>query len=205
MFAAVIATHRIPRRQLHARACGQTSSRHPAHDLGAGPGQLAHGCVIGAGASPLLLIFTDLPLAWAASVTTVLLGIALWGLHMDSSQGILAAPMADTTPAELKGSAFGLFNLASSTTAGWLWQSHGAAVAFYAGAALAAVALLLLGLRRTGQWGCNPPCSHRSLPWAVLFVGNPRQPWANRANSRPDNGHAFAVSSGPCCDMRGPR
>jgi MFS family permease len=110
------------------------------------------------GASLLLLILADLLLAWADSVGTVLFGVALWGLHMGFSQGILAALVADTTPAELKGSAFGLFNLVSgiavllaSATAGWLWQAHGAAVAFYAGAALAAIALLLLRLRRAGQ------------------------------------------------------
>lgn len=50
---------------------------------------------------------------WAGSVITVLLGVALWRLHMGFSQGILAALVADTTPAKLKGSAFGLFNLAS--------------------------------------------------------------------------------------------
>lgn len=52
-------------------------------------------------------------LAWAGSVITVLLGVALWRLHMGFSQGTLAALVADTTPAKLKGSAFGLFNLVS--------------------------------------------------------------------------------------------
>ncbi|WP_079201538.1 MFS transporter [Pseudomonas sp. CC6-YY-74] len=110
------------------------------------------------GVSLLLLILADLLLAYAESVITVIFGVALWGLHMGFSQGILAALVADTTPAELKGSAFGLFNLVSgiavllaSATAGWLWQSYGAAAAFYAGAGLAAAALLLLGLRRMGQ------------------------------------------------------
>jgi MFS family permease len=103
----------------------------------------------------LLLILADLLLARAESAATVLLGTALWGLHMGCSQGILAAMVADTTPAELKGTAFGLFNLVSgialllaSLSAGWLWQSYGAAVTFYAGAALSGAALLLLGLRR---------------------------------------------------------
>ena len=110
------------------------------------------------GASLLLLILADLLLAWADSVGTVLLGVALWGLHMGFSQGLLAALVADTTPAELKGSAFGLFNLVSgiavllaSATAGWLWQAYGAPAAFYAGTVLAAIALLLLRLRRAGQ------------------------------------------------------
>ncbi|MDA7088289.1 MFS transporter [Pseudomonas sp. SA3-5] len=110
------------------------------------------------GASLLLLILADLLLAYAESVITVMFGVALWGLHMGFSQGTLAALVADTTPAELKGSAFGLFNLVSgiavllaSATAGWLWQSYGAAVAFYTGAGLAAAALLLLGLKRMGR------------------------------------------------------
>ncbi|MDM8349529.1 MFS transporter [Pseudomonas sp. sp1636] len=109
-------------------------------------------------ASLLLLIAADVLLAYAESVVSMLLGVALWGLHMGFSQGILAALVADTTPAELKGSAFGLFNLISaiavllaSATAGWLWQAYGAAVTFHAGAALATAALLLLGLRRATQ------------------------------------------------------
>lgn len=103
----------------------------------------------------LLLILADLVLAYAESVTMVLLGVALWGLHMGFSQGLLAALIADTTPANLKGTAFGLFNLVSgialllaSVIAGWLWQTYGAAVTFYFGAAFSTVALLLLLIRR---------------------------------------------------------
>lgn len=103
----------------------------------------------------LLLILADLVLAYAESVPMVLLGVALWGLHMGFSQGLLAALIADTTPANLKGTAFGLFNLVSgialllaSVVAGWLWQTYGAAVTFYAGAAFSTVALLLLLIRR---------------------------------------------------------
>lgn len=103
----------------------------------------------------LLLILADLVLAYAESVSMVLLGVALWGLHMGFSQGLLAALIADTTPANLKGTAFGLFNLVSgialllaSVVAGWLWQTYGAAVTFYAGAAFSTVALLLLLIRR---------------------------------------------------------
>ena len=99
----------------------------------------------------LLLILADLVLAYAESVPMVLLGVALWGLHMGFSQGILATLVADTTPADLKGTAFGVFNLLSgialllaSVIAGWLWQAHGAALTFYAGAGFAALSLLLL-------------------------------------------------------------
>ena len=99
----------------------------------------------------LLLILADLVLAYAESVSMVLLGVALWGLHMGFSQGILATLVADTTPADLKGTAFGVFNLLSgmalllaSVIAGWLWQAHGAALTFYAGAGFAGLSLLLL-------------------------------------------------------------
>ncbi|AZD78837.1 MFS transporter [Pseudomonas chlororaphis] len=99
----------------------------------------------------LLLILADLVLAYADSVPMVLLGVALWGLHMGFSQGILATLVADTTPADLKGTAFGVFNLLSgialllaSVIAGWLWQVHGAALTFYAGAGFSGLSLLLL-------------------------------------------------------------
>lgn len=109
------------------------------------------------GGGLLLLVLADLVLAQAASVAAVLLGVALWGLHMGYSQGILASLVADTTPAELKGTAFGLFNLASgialllaSGIAGWLWQTYDTATTFHAGALFAALALILLLWRRAG-------------------------------------------------------
>ena len=102
-----------------------------------------------------LLILADLVLARADSVAMTLIGVALWGLHMGFSQGLLAAMVADTAPSQLKGSAFGVFNLvsgismlAASVLAGWLWQTYSAAVTFYAGAAISGLALLLLLLRR---------------------------------------------------------
>jgi MFS family permease len=75
---------------------------------------------------------------------------------MGLTQGILAALLADTAPSELKGTAFGLFNLVAglclllaSALAGWLWDAHGAATTFYAGAGLAAAAaFLLLNIKR---------------------------------------------------------
>ncbi|MNE85866.1 Major Facilitator Superfamily protein [compost metagenome] len=99
----------------------------------------------------VLLVLADLMLAQADSVAMVLLGVALWGLHMGFSQGILASLVADTTPAELKGTAFGLFNLVSgialllaSVIAGGLWQRYGAGATFYAGACFATASLCLL-------------------------------------------------------------
>ena len=107
------------------------------------------------GGGLVLLVLADLMLALAGSLAGVLLGVALWGLHMGFSQGILATLVADAAPAELKGTAFGLFNLLSgialllaSAVAGWLWQSHDSATTFQAGALFAVAALGLLLVRR---------------------------------------------------------
>ena len=76
-------------------------------------------------------------------------GAALWGLHLAFSQGLLATLIADCAPAELRGTAFGVFNLltgasllAASVLAGRLWDTVGARGTFLVGALLAAVALL---------------------------------------------------------------
>ncbi|MHC8300347.1 MFS transporter [Pseudomonas sp. ZS1P83] len=98
-----------------------------------------------------ILVLADLVLAQSSSAITMMLGVALWGLHMGFSQGILASLVADKAPTELKGTAFGIFNLVSgicmliaSVLAGWLWQSIGSDSTFLAGALLATTALLLL-------------------------------------------------------------
>lgn len=98
-----------------------------------------------------LLVLADLVLAQSSSVMTMMLGVVLWGLHMGFSQGILASLVADKAPAELKGTAFGIFNVVSglcmliaSVLAGWLWQSIGSDSTFLTGALLATTALLLL-------------------------------------------------------------
>lgn len=97
-----------------------------------------------------LLIVADLLLAESTSLIIVFLGVAVWGLHMGFTQGVLAAMVADTTPATLRGTAFGVFNLVcglcmlfASVLAGWLWEHHGASATFLAGAALSAASLLL--------------------------------------------------------------
>ncbi len=100
----------------------------------------------------VLLIAADLVLGTSTSIGMVLLGVALWGVHMGFTQGILAAMVAETAPQTLRGSAFGVFNLASgicmllaSVIAGWLWDRHGASTTFYVGAALAVVPLAMCG------------------------------------------------------------
>jgi MFS family permease len=95
-----------------------------------------------------LLIAADLVLARAADPWLVGAGAVLWGLHMGATQGMLTAIVADTAPADLRGSAFGVFNLvtgltllAASIIAGGLWTAIGPATTFYVGAAFSAIAL----------------------------------------------------------------
>jgi MFS family permease len=106
----------------------------------------------------ILLILSDLVLANTESISMLMLGVTLWGLHMGFSQGLLAALVADTTPAELKGTAFGIFNLVSGVSmllasgiAGLLWQTWGSAMTFYAGAVFSAAALMLLLVRHSAD------------------------------------------------------
>jgi len=103
----------------------------------------------------VLLIAADVVLAIAQNIAGVALGIIAWGLHMGFTQGLLATLVADTAPAELRGIAFGVFNLASgvailaaSVIAGALWDWIGAKGTFLAGAAFAAIALFSLLLIR---------------------------------------------------------
>lgn len=95
------------------------------------------------------LVFADLILAFTTSVPVLLVGVVFWGLHMGLAQGLLATLVADTAPAELRGTAFGVFNLASgiamliaSVVAGALWDIYGPVATFLAGAALTAMALI---------------------------------------------------------------
>jgi MFS family permease len=101
----------------------------------------------------VLLIAGDLALAWSASGVWAWAGIALWGLHMGVTQGLLARMVADAAPPLLRGTAFGVFYLASgvamlvaSAVAGLLWESFGAEATFAGGAVLAGAALVGLGL-----------------------------------------------------------
>jgi predicted MFS family arabinose efflux permease len=99
----------------------------------------------------LLLIGADLLLAWSNRGPYVWAGVVLWGLHMAMTQGLLATMVADTAPAELRGTAYGMFNLVcgvamllASALAGLLWDQWGAAWTFGAGAAFSLLALVLL-------------------------------------------------------------
>lgn len=102
-----------------------------------------------------VLVAADVVLALAASPWIAFLGAAFWGLHMALTQGLLAKLVADTAPAELRGTAFGIFNLVSggalllaSVIAGSLWNAFGASATFIAGASFAALAAMGLLLYR---------------------------------------------------------
>ena len=127
-----------------------------AYPVGRLADRMSHRFLLGAGLA--VLIVADLVLARSQGLAAVALGVALWGLHMGLTQGLLATMVADTAPAQFRGTAFGIFNLASgvamliaSALAGLLWDRIGAAVTFYAGAvfSLAALILLVVAGRRT--------------------------------------------------------
>lgn len=97
----------------------------------------------------VVLITADLVLAANDHWGVVLAGVALWGVHMGMTQGLLATMVADTAPTDLRGSAYGFFNLmsglamlAASMLAGLLWDRFGASFTFYAGAVFSAIALV---------------------------------------------------------------
>lgn len=99
----------------------------------------------------LFLISADVILALATQVTWVVLGAALWGVHMGFTQGLFAALVADTAIADLRGTAFGVFGLATgvailfaSVFAGWLWDLHGPRTTFLAGVGFSTLTLIAL-------------------------------------------------------------
>lgn len=99
------------------------------------------------------LIVADLALALMAGLVGAFAGIVFWGLHMALTQGLFAKLVADTSPQELRGSAYGVFNLViglallvASVLAGILWDRFGASATFLTGGAFAAVSGLILAI-----------------------------------------------------------
>jgi MFS family permease len=99
----------------------------------------------------VMLTVADLTLAFVPGLIGTAIGIALWGLYLGLSQGLLSALVADTAPPDLRGTAFGLFNLVTggalliaSLLAGWLWHAFGPQATFEAGAAFSAATILMM-------------------------------------------------------------
>jgi MFS family permease len=105
------------------------------------------------GLGTLVLLLADVVLAVGTKKSSVLIGIGFWGIHLGMTQGLLSALVAHTAPADLRGTAFGFFNLVSgvamliaSALAGLLWDQLGAPSTFWAGAGICG--LCLVGLFR---------------------------------------------------------
>ncbi len=105
-----------------------------------------------------VLVVADLTLACAGTVGVVLAGAALWGLHMGLTQGLMSKLVADTAPVQLRGTAFGFFNLVSglalllaSVIAGVLWARIGPEWTFVAGASFAALSCAGLLVATAGK------------------------------------------------------
>ncbi|GAB4291325.1 MAG: MFS transporter [Roseovarius sp.] len=118
-----------------------------AYPVGALSDRAPRGAILGAGL--LVLIAADLCLALAGGLWGIGAGILLWGLHMGITQGLLSALVADAVPAELRGTAFGVFHLMTgvamllaSVLAGGLWEFLGPPATFLAGAGFAALAMI---------------------------------------------------------------
>src|SRR5271166_5400639 len=110
-----------------------------------------------------LLLAADLVLAFANGIAVLGIGVALWGLHMGLTQGLLASLVADHAPEPLRGTAFGMFNLVTgiatllaSVIAGALWDAIGPTGTFLAGAAFTAVALAVLPATKRGGLAATP-------------------------------------------------
>lgn len=102
----------------------------------------------------VVMIAADLLLASSSHWSAILAGIVLWGVHLGATQGLLATMVADTAPADLRGTGYGVFNLVcglamlfASVIAGLLWDRLGAPATFYAGAGFCVLALAVLAGR----------------------------------------------------------
>lgn len=118
-----------------------------AYPVGALSDRAPRGVILGVGL--VVLVAADLWLALAGGLWGIGAGVLLWGLHMGITQGLLSALVADAVPAELRGTAFGVFNLVSgvamllaSVLAGALWEFVGPQATFLAGAAFAGLAMV---------------------------------------------------------------
>jgi MFS family permease len=129
-----------------------------AYPFGRMADSMSHRRLLGIGL--LVLVAADVLLAASNEGVLLWSGIVLWGLHMALTQGLLATMVADTAPPSLRGTAFGMFNLASgiallvaSASAGLLWDRFGAASTFIAGAVISVMALAVLAWKAPSAAG----------------------------------------------------
>jgi MFS family permease len=111
----------------------------------------------------LVLLLADGVLAYGSGITQMFVGVALWGLHMGLTQGLLSTLVADTVPGDLRGTGFGMFSLVSgvatlvaSVLAGMLWDHSGPMATFLAGGLFAGFALLVMlvmGIEKSNATG----------------------------------------------------
>ena len=126
-----------------------------AYPAGAAADRMSRRALLGWGVA--LLIAADVVLAFADALPVVMAGVVLWGFHMAITSGLLSALVAEHAPPDLRGTAFGVFHLASgvflllaSGLAGVLWSAFGPGATFAAGAVFTAIAGagLIVGARR---------------------------------------------------------
>ncbi len=126
-----------------------------AYPAGVAADRMSRRALLGWGVA--LLIAADVVLAFADALPVVMAGVVLWGFHMAITNGLLSALVADCAPPDLRGTAFGVFHLASgvflllaSGLAGMLWSTFGPGATFAAGAVFTAIAGagLIVGARR---------------------------------------------------------
>ena len=110
-----------------------------------------------------LLVLADVALAMAQDWRLVFVGVALWGLHLGLSQGVLASMITDRVPPQYRGTAFGVFNLGSgvallfaSGSAGLLWDQVSPAMTFWAGAGVALAGVAACIAMRSEPAGAQP-------------------------------------------------
>lgn len=108
----------------------------------------------------VVLMVTNLVFIQFSSIMGVLIAAMLAGLHMGMTQGLLSTLVAESTPAELRGTAFALYYLSTGTAvlignslAGHLSDTFGTTGPFMGGiifTSLAAVCLFFM-IRSTGK------------------------------------------------------
>jgi MFS family permease len=115
--------------------------------------QLVMGAAVLVGAD---LILANATVGWMAAI-----GAGTWGLQMAVTQGLLAASVSDAAPVTLRGTAFGIYDMAigaaafmASSAGGALWMVGGSSWAFgFSGAIAVATIVLLLFNRAAHAFG----------------------------------------------------